>query len=230
MKTGSSPERLQVFRHLPESSPRGQVFSGVAATGWITADRRAGPWPPARRPQACARGTSHRSARPDKTWRWPDVPPCAPCARFPESPARAGCARYTPAGGGNGAKPARTGAPESAVIQALRVPPCRFRQSRGAKCRSAPRLRAAGSPPHPDCLRRRRAKRSSTTTPTRRSGRARCRMSSAGVVSTQSPSDRSRTTATRLAGGRDPERFPLRPYSSIFASSTSITGISSRIG
>ena len=73
-------------------------------------------------------------------------------------------------------------------------------------------------------------KRSSTTMARRRSGRKRFRISSAGVVRTQSPSDRSRRTATRLPGGRHARTLSTSPYSSIFASSTSMTGISSRMG
>ena len=55
-----------------------------------------------------------------------------------------------------------------------------------------------------------------------------------GVVSTQSPSDRRRITAIREPDASRSRRFSivalLRAYSSIRASSTSITGISSRIG
>ncbi len=51
------------------------------------------------------------------------------------------------------------------------------------------------------CLRRSTRKRSSTMTATRRSGRARLRISRAGVVRTQSPSERRRNTATRAPRG-----------------------------
>src|SRR5579863_1075358 len=46
------------------------------------------------------------------------------------------------------------------------------------------------------------AKASSTTMPIRRSGRACFRSASAGVVSTQSPRERKRMTATRAPGAR----------------------------
>src|ERR1035437_5410570 len=54
-------------------------------------------------------------------------------------------------------------------------------------------------------------------------------MSSAGVVRTQSPRLRSRRMAIRLPRGKHSKTLSTA-YSSIFASSTSITGMSSRIG
>src|SRR5664279_668503 len=97
--------------------------------------------------------------------------------------------------------PARYRAPESAVIQALRPPPCRFRHNRGRQRRSAPRAggRISSTSELPSNTAR---NRSSTITARRRSGRERLRISSAGVVSTQSPRDRSRRIPTRLARGK----------------------------
>ena len=118
-------------------------------------------------------------------------------------------------------------APESAVSQALRVPPCRFRQRSGA--RRAAHVSDGGRIASMAGLPSKTArKRSSTMTATRRSGRARFRMSSAGVVRTQSPSERSRRSRRAHPAGVDRER--CHAYSSIFASSTSMTGISSRMG
>ena len=90
-------------------------------------------------------------------------------------------------------------------------------------------VREAESRPDRDCLRRCRGSDLSTTIARRRSGRQRFRMSSAGVVRTQSPRDRSRRMATRLPRGKHSKTLSTA-YSSIFASSTSITGMSSRIG
>ncbi len=99
------------------------------------------------------------------------------------------------------AKPARYRAPESAVIQALRVAAVQVQANHGRQRRTAPasggRISSRSGLPS-----KTRRNRSSTTTAMRRSGRARLRISSAGVVSTQSPSDRSRRTATRLARGK----------------------------
>jgi len=127
------------------------------------------------------------------------------------------------------AKPARYFAPESAVIQALRVPPCKFRASMGRQPRKA--LSAGGRISSMAGLSSKiPRKRSSTITASRRSGRKRDRIWMAGVVRTQSPSDRSRKIATRLPCGRHSRTLPTDAYSSTLASSTNITGMSSRIG
>src|SRR5437870_2178495 len=99
------------------------------------------------------------------------------------------------------ANPARILAPDAAVSAALRLPPCRFRQRSGRQLRSSGILggssvSTASFPSNTG------AKRSSTTTATRKSGRACLRISSAGVVRTQSPSERRRMTATRARFGR----------------------------
>src|SRR6185436_4675056 len=72
----------------------------------------------------------------------------------------------------------------------------------------------------------------STTTAIARSGRACFRIEMAGVVKTQSPMELSRTSATRPPGPTRSraELMPDGRYSSIRASSISITGMSSRIG
>src|SRR6266404_6010205 len=72
------------------------------------------------------------------------------------------------------------------------------------------------------------AKRGSTSTVILRSGRCCLSRESAGVVSTQSPSERRRITTIREPDGSRSSRFST--YSSMRASSTSITGMSARIG
>src|SRR5690242_10573851 len=105
------------------------------------------------------------------------------------------------------ANPARQRAPDAAVIHALRVPPCRFRQSAGRNRRRSPS--AAGKISSTNSTSSKTGRNfGSTATATRKSGRARFRMSSAGVVRTQSPSDRSRMTATPAPRGRHSRTLP----------------------
>ena len=94
------------------------------------------------------------------------------------------------------ANPARIDAPEAAVSAALRLPPCRFRQSSAFQSRSG-RILGGSTVSTASFSSKTAAKRSSTTTATRRSGRACFKISTAGVVRTQSPSERNRITATR---------------------------------
>ena len=130
------------------------------------------------------------------------------------------------------AKPARFRAAEPAVSSMLRVPPCRFRHRSGRQRATAftVGVRIVWTSGFPS---KTGANRSSTTTATCRSGRLRLQ---------QFQSRRRQDTVAERTqpyysdprfGARDAQaHFPCRHsgYSSIFASSISITGISSLIG
>ena len=229
MNTGSRPGIAQMLAPPPESRPPASVF--VGCRGQRDESRRSASAGGCRcGEQLRSRNLHLRRAqiehRAGQMLRGVDLALLAQnLLRARES------ARCTRTGGGNARSPPGSGRPETAVIQALRVPPWRLRHRPRAEAREARPRRAAES-------------RRTSGLPSKMSRKRSLHHDGEAQVGTAAFQNLERGRGEHAISERpQPEDRPpgcpaaniLRrsarlTYSSIFASSTSITGMSSRIG